>query len=606
MTDVNNMINVDGDKKYAYATLIMLNNIYASPAIVLAESIRKLGSLADLIIYVDKNLDKNTVDLLRKFYDKIIMIDIKLLEIENKNKTQKYILNKLCALELTNYEKVIMIDIDCIIFKNIDKVFMMNEPGLILIKGPNNIEKMSTGLVLIKPDKQKFDEVKNLLKDEKIEKEEKPLIYVLKKIYENINTFEDTILSSNKYDESSDGIQYNVDKPFLMSSDKPIEDRIKLDIFKVWFYYFANILNKYPDIRKYKCLEETIQVSKYFLSGIGRTIVLFRNISKYNKFDNVKNIYGIQKRNNLEYYHLNISKEYDNTNVNYLVNNMDLNNFINYIKSKNSLFDNLYNDGEIADIILQIKDEDLINYFLSEYIRMYTNVFAILLVNDDNIKENKNQVDIINNLIFTKEFTISGVVLKNILFNINQEYVYNERIEYLSTFDSDKKYNVILKIYKFIQPLNDLNEFNKNNKKIFIFNDTNSKIRFSSVFLNRNSLKKFNKKELVYLKKNKIDKNKLINIMKFQTLKKFIYNIWDGEEISNLIIVEPMIILDTNVYKLGEIKKIIDKKIELIEIIFTNVQEYKKVASKYKQIIKNINNPKYYYEIEGIKFFNKN
>lgn len=592
--NINNMVNKNGNKKYAYVTLVMLNNTYASPAIVLAESIRKLGSLADLIVFVDKNIDNDTIDLLKYFYDKVICVD--LLKIEHKNKIQQFILTKLYALELINYEKIIMIDVDCIIFKNTDKVFFMNEPGLILINKTkteqNNLEKLSSGLVLIKPNKKDFDKVFTLLKDEDIKNENKPLIYILKKIYKKLNTFDDTILSSNKYDEMSDGIQYNIDKPFLMSSDKPIEDRIKLDIFKVWFYYFANILNKYPEIRKYKCLQETIEVSKYFLSNIGRTIVLFRN--KRNKIENVRNIYRVEKDKNLEFYHLNISKEYDNTDVNYMVNNLDLVNFVKYIKSMNSSFNFIYNTGSINDIISEIKDDDLLFYLLSEYIKLYTNVFAVLLI--DNKKENVSS-DLKNNLLYKKDFTIKGIILKNILFNINQEYVYSERINNLLFYEDNKEYKITLEIYQFLYPIN-FTKYNDTTKKIYVFNDTNSKIRLSSVFLNRNTFNKFNKKEITYFNRSLIDRDNLLKIMNFQTLKKFIYNTWDGENISNLIMINPNTILDTNKYKAGEVKKIIDKKIEIIDIIFAN-------SSKYKKIISNINNPKYYYELEGIKHLYK-
>ena len=115
---INNIIKEDGTTKYCYISLVINNNIYASPAIIWAESIRKHGNLGDLIVLVDETIDTDTIELLKKFYDKIIKINK--IKIEHENDIQKIILTKLECFNLIQYEKIFIIDSDTIFFKNID------------------------------------------------------------------------------------------------------------------------------------------------------------------------------------------------------------------------------------------------------------------------------------------------------------------------------------------------------------------------------------------------------------------------------------------------------------------------------------------------------
>ena len=593
----NNMINDNGNKKYAYITMIIKNESYASGGIVLAESIRKLGSLADLVVMIDDTITENTEDLLKKFYDKIIRINV--LDIENENKIQKIILTKLEALKLVEYEKIIIIDVDCIIFNNIDNIFSKKCPACINIDN-----KINTGLLLLKPDYKEYEKFINILNNEKMEKkifsEKKPLIFILEKLYKNINKLDKTFLNSNEFKES-DGIQYNVNKPFLMESTLTIENRMNLDIFKIWYYYFLNILNKYPEIKNYSCLKETLEISKYFLSSVSRYIVTYRNIKKFNNYNQIKKLYKITKNNNLDFYHINISKEYDNENIN--LNDYACTNFIEYLKIKTNLFDNINNYNNINSLIKNISDEQLLDYILSEYIRLHDNVFVILLIDENNENHDNNlKNEDINNIIFEKEFVILGIILKNILFNINQNYVYNERVLFLSNNYKDYiQYKIKLLVYQTIYPL-DIE--NTNNSKILILKDTNSKIRLSSILLNNNSMKRFVNKNINFIKEDKINKKNIFKLLNFQTLKKWIYNTWSGNELSFLIIIKDKlpILIDTITSDPIKIKKIIDKKVEIFEIIFSKSSIYKKKAIKYINIINNVNNPKYYWELEGIKF----
>ena len=117
-------------------------------------------------------------------------------------------------------------------------------------------------------------------------------------------------------------------------------------------------------------------------------------------------------------------------------------------------------------------------------------------------------------------------------------------------------------------------------------------------------MKRFVNKNINFIKEDKINKKNIFKLLNFQTLKKWIYNTWSGNELSFLIIIKDKlpILIDTITSDPIKIKKIIDKKVEIFEIIFSKSSIYKKKAIKYINIINNVNNPKYYWELEGIKF----
>ena len=111
---INDFINDNGDKKYAFITLMIDNIDYISGAIVLSDSLRKVGTLCELVILINDNINEKDYNLLTYFYDVIIKIKSK--KIKHENKIQQIILNKLEGLKLINYEKICLIDIDSLIF----------------------------------------------------------------------------------------------------------------------------------------------------------------------------------------------------------------------------------------------------------------------------------------------------------------------------------------------------------------------------------------------------------------------------------------------------------------------------------------------------------
>jgi len=206
----NSMINKDGTKKYAYVMLLMLTDEYVPPAIVLAESLKKIGCLADLVILVDSQVLTDEIsELLKIFYDKVISINK--IEINNKDHVQKYIVTKILGLKFTEYEKVALIDVDSIVLSHPNKIFEYEPPAGLYI---DNV--LSTGIVLLKPS---IDDFLNLSTEAKgLDKDlSKPLVYLLESYYKNFNPIDPKLLKSNDYQDAY-GIQYNENKPFIIKS----------------------------------------------------------------------------------------------------------------------------------------------------------------------------------------------------------------------------------------------------------------------------------------------------------------------------------------------------------------------------------------------------
>ena len=599
--------------KFAYVTMVINNDLYASSSILLAESIRNIGGIHDLVILVDDKITKETIDLLKKFYDEIITV--KNIEINNIDMIQKIILTKLHSLELIKYKKIILIDVETLFFNDIDLLFNLEPPMSIYTK--NNI---NCGFLLLEPSIKLYTKSIKLIKlyKKKIETNNKPFNFIILKLFNNTSIKKIKFnLGINKY-ENTDGIQYSIDKPFLMTSIKTIEERIKLNHFKIWFNFLSNIIMKNPELKKYECLKEPIQISKYFLAELSRFRLSYKY--KFNKLSQIIKLYGKNKYVNLEYYHLDISKEYSSENIIYPHINYSFQKFINYINKYTIYIDNLnhiINYQNINKIISETKDKILLDFILNNFIKLFTNVFLIIKINEINDNKNINDDNINNelknNLIYNNNIVLEGFIIKNILFNIYQNYVYRERLVFLSSYNDKKKYNLNIKIFQTIQQIDMLDNNYQNN--IFIFAETNTKIRAGSILFNSNTLNRFNSKKISFMKEN--NKNNLINsinlnslkkLLLFQTIKKFIYNNWNGEQIENIIIFykKNLIMLDNNIHENDNKKKIIDNKIIYLDIIFIKSEEYNIFIKMHDFDINYLYEPKYYWELEGIKFYKSN
>jgi hypothetical protein len=375
-------------------------------------------------------------------------------------------------------------------------------------------------------------------------------------------------------------------------------------------------------------------MSKYFVTPLSRKSVQFKKVLGPGIGQSVSQIFNIKSPRNYYYYHINISREYDNESINYSFEDDFIPNMINGILSKTKspywqdidkkisikspLLDNTISNKINSQILTNFKVGDREN-IVASYSKINSNVCIIMAIMTEKTESNFwLDNNLISNIFYQKEIELDGFVLKNILFNINQTYSYDEREKKLnSQYSNMTKYKIKLLFYKTIIDSN----LKGNNKDIYVFSDTNSKVRALSIFLNSNTLDKFINKEIIFIfeKKNKLyetlTENSIYtkNMLMYQSLKKWIYNNYNGDQIDNLIVdklelsdqklIKKFLLIDTNIHsEENEEANIERKKLVFMDIVFTDkLKAGSRLFSKYEDVIINIHNPRYYYQLDGLK-----
>ena len=132
--DPNVMVDPNGNRLYAYVTLVMLGDRYISGAIVLAHTIKSLNTQADLVVMVTPDVSEEGKHILSLFFDKVIDVDY--VTVKNwrsvKQVHRKYlelVFTKFHLFNLTEYKKVLLIDADALVLKYPDHLFTLNAPA---------------------------------------------------------------------------------------------------------------------------------------------------------------------------------------------------------------------------------------------------------------------------------------------------------------------------------------------------------------------------------------------------------------------------------------------------------------------------------------------
>jgi hypothetical protein len=610
---------VNNVKKYAY--VVLLTKIeYFPGALVLAESLCTLGTEADLVILVSSNIPESIRMILRRFFSKIIQIK------RVSNIDEKY--NKLQALTLIEYYKVIVIDIDTIILKYPDYLFTLDTPAVYMNKrgqgsesGSGAGEGVYSGLYVLTPSISIYNKIMDTITNERGYKE------TINYIFTKVNKY-NSIINSNylgiKYSNNRDNvwkksfmIQFVGDKPFLYKSRYSIEERVDRDDNKLWFFYYSKIINKNFNLLQVKELDDVNNLSRYYLSELSRQIYTMTKILQLNvntsvdgKFTSRLNkIFKTDKiKKNFVYYHIDSLKEYNCTYAPSPPTPPSPSSLITSGKHK-------VIDEEIRDVSLKIETRH--------------------------------------------DYKMKGYVIKNILVVLETELTYTERMDIINNMykDDDKYYyiSVIVIIY------NDKLQF-KNTDNIKVYEDVNSKMKLLSILTNNtltnntltnntltnntltnntltnntltnntltnntltnntltnntltnntltnntltnntltnntltnNTLNMIESKKLDFFKKY----SNILENLKFQSLKKWIYNNYSYTELQLLLITQAQtsspcqdyeyIIIDSNNYSNDIIiKNKVDLKLFFFDIIFTKSSLYKNKCvniSKYKE-----------------------
>lgn len=134
-TDV---FRADGTCKYAYVSLLMMGDSYLPGLMTLVYSIKKMGSLIDIIIMVTDDVSQHARDMLGKLGAQTIIVPyiepikgIVMESLVHRYPHYAKTFTKINMLTLTQYEKVLFLDGDNLVFKHFDSLFTLKPPAAI-------------------------------------------------------------------------------------------------------------------------------------------------------------------------------------------------------------------------------------------------------------------------------------------------------------------------------------------------------------------------------------------------------------------------------------------------------------------------------------------
>ena len=619
---------VNNVKKYAY--VVLLTKIeYFPGALVLAESLCTLGTEADLVILVSSNIPESIRMILRRFFSKIIQIK------RVSNIDEKY--NKLQALTLIDYYKVIVIDIDTIVLKYPDYLFTLDTPAVYMNErgqgsesgagegrrgeGQGSGQGVYSGLYVLTPSISIYNKIMDTITNERGYKE------TINYIFTKVNKY-NSIINSNylgiKYSNNRDNvwkksfmIQFVGDKPFLYKSRYSIDERVDRDDNKLWFFYYSKIINKNFNLLQVKELDDVNNLSRYYLSELSRQIYTMTKILQLNvntsvdgKFTSRLNkIFKTDKiKKNFVYYHIDSLKEYNCTYAPSPLTPPTPPTLITSGKHKLIMLinsDKKVIDEEIRDVSLKIETRH--DYKMKGYV-----IKNILVVLETELTYTE-RMDIINKMYKDddKYYYVSVIVI-----------VYNDKLQFKNT-DNIKVYEDVNSKMKLLSILtnntlnnntltnntltnntltnNTLNNNTLNNNTLTnntltnntLTNNTLTNNTLTNNTLTNNTLNMIENKKLDFFKKY----SNILENLKFQSLKKWIYNNYSYTELQLLLITQAhtsspcqdyeYVIVDNNNYSNDIIiKNKVDLKLFFFDIIFTKSSLYKNKCvniSKYNE-----------------------
>jgi len=154
--------------KNAFVTLATSDE-YGIGALVLAQSIRNVGTNADIVILISNGVSPKLADSLNSIFTKVIKINelnsgnTEILNLINRPELGVTI-SKIHCWKLTEYEKCVFLDADCLVIKPIDELFEKMELSAVCDLGWPDC--FNSGVFVFKPNHQTFNELLDLLKTE--------------------------------------------------------------------------------------------------------------------------------------------------------------------------------------------------------------------------------------------------------------------------------------------------------------------------------------------------------------------------------------------------------------------------------------------------------
>lgn len=116
-------------KNYAFVTLVMINDIYIPAALVLADSLRKYKTNAELVVMVTPDISEEGKKQLKLLFDRVVDVDYLKVQSARKFEYLSYVCTKFHFLNMTQYKKIVFLDADSLVTTNIDDLFSVPAPA---------------------------------------------------------------------------------------------------------------------------------------------------------------------------------------------------------------------------------------------------------------------------------------------------------------------------------------------------------------------------------------------------------------------------------------------------------------------------------------------
>jgi len=147
----------NASKREAYITLVY-GNTFGLPARVMFQSLKETGTLKELAAVVTPDVDKNSRQKLINLG--VTVIDIPIVKnpyarLPHYQERFDKVLSKLYMWNLTEYDTLVSIDADTLVFQNVDELFSCGEFCAAFI----NPTKFNSGVMVLKPNKQVFSDM---------------------------------------------------------------------------------------------------------------------------------------------------------------------------------------------------------------------------------------------------------------------------------------------------------------------------------------------------------------------------------------------------------------------------------------------------------------
>lgn len=417
-----------------------------------------------------------------------------------------------------------------------------NIPSALILA--NTLKKSGTLLLLIGIIEKETDNKLFLLKQyydiitKETDKEKIKKKYKLEEIYRLSNdmiiykNIDDLLINNNnlnilvdKYDKKSNGIKYKKIKPYIFENELTIEERTKINEYNIYYYYFYNMINENMYINNISELKDILDLASYFTQAYIKNVYNYtQNIQISN--NQIKKMYNIQTIRDSNFYHIDIKKEYIYNTMNSSI--ISINEFVMLLKYKN-MINTKYNYNTLNDIIIKNKEQE--NNILYEY--CVNNNSSFIIINIDNNYKIES-----NNIVYTRQISLTGKQINILLFFCNHKYSYTQRLKQLKNiYETEKIYNITIQIFDFMENIE--MEQLKNNTSIFIFNNLIDKIKISSMIFNDNTLNIIQNNEYWNFNVNSsiiLSRHQIYKLLAYNTLLKFVYNSWNIRMIENIYI----------------------------------------------------------------------